>query len=109
VNILSDVLSYCRLFGLGLATGVIGMVVNNICSLIIGMMPAFGGVPVLGIVIAAPIFIIGHAFNIGINTLGTYIHDSRLQFIEFFSRFYEGGGHTFKPLGSNTKYTYIEK
>ncbi|MEG2454473.1 MAG: V-type ATP synthase subunit I, partial [Clostridia bacterium] len=66
-------------------------------------------VPVLGVIVAAPIFLGGHLFNIGINTLGTYVHDSRLHFIEFFSKFYEGGGHQFIPLGSNTKYTYIEK
>ncbi len=103
VNFLSDVLSYSRLFGLGLATCVIGMVVNNICGVIMDI------IPYVGIIIAAPIFVVGHLFNIGINTLGTYIHNARLQFIEFFSRFYQGGGHQFMPLGSNTKYTYIEK
>lgn len=108
VNFLSDILSYSRLFGLGLATTVIGMVVNEICKVIIDICAFPGGV-VVGVIIAAPIFVIGHVFNIGINTLGTYIHNSRLQFIEFFSRFYEGGGHMFKPLGSNTKYTYIKK
>ena len=109
VNFLSDILSYSRLFGLGLATAVIGMVINQICGVIVSLLPAFGGVPVLGVIVAAPIFLVGHTFNIGINTLGTYVHNSRLQFIEFFSRFYEGGGHAFKPLGSNTKYTYIKK
>lgn len=108
VNFLSDVLSYSRLFGLGLATGVIAMVINKICMVIVGML-TFGGFSLIGYVVAAPIFLIGHIFNIGINTLGTYVHDSRLQFIEFFSRFYEGGGHEFIPLGSQTKYTYIEK
>ncbi|MDD6361416.1 MAG: V-type ATP synthase subunit I [Christensenellaceae bacterium] len=108
VNFLSDILSYSRLFGLGLSTAVIGMVVNEICKVIISLL-TINGVAVLGVIVAAPIFIIGHVFNVSINTLGTYIHDARLQFIEFFSRFYEGGGHVFKPLGSDTKYTYIEK
>lgn len=108
VNFLSDVLSYSRLFGLGLATGVIAMVINKICIVIVDML-TFGGFALVGYIVAAPIFLVGHVFNIGINTLGTYVHDSRLQFIEFFSRFYEGGGHEFIPLGSQTKYTYIEK
>lgn len=108
VNFFSDILSYSRLFGLGLSTAVIGMVVNEICKVIINIL-TINGVSVLGVIVAIPIFAIGHVFNIAINTLGTYIHDARLQFIEFFGRFYEGGGHVFKPLGSNTKYNYIEK
>lgn len=108
VNFFSDILSYSRLFGLGLSTAVIGMVVNEICKVIINIL-TFNGVAVLGVIVAIPIFAVGHVFNVAINTLGTYIHDARLQFIEFFGRFYEGGGHVFKPLGSNTKYNYIEK
>jgi len=49
----------------------------------------------------------GHLFNVGINTLGAYVHNSRLQFIEFFGKFYTGGGRLFAPLGSNIKYYYI--
>ncbi|MDD4840039.1 MAG: V-type ATP synthase subunit I [Clostridia bacterium] len=108
VNILSDVLSYSRLFGLGLAGGVVGMVVNKICGVIIGLLPAFGGIPVLGIIVALPIFMVGHLFNIGISTLGAYVHNCRLQYIEFFGKFYAGAGHLFVPLGSRTKYTYID-
>ncbi len=108
VNFFSDILSYSRLFGLGLSTAVIGMVVNEICKVIINIL-TFNGISVLGVIVAIPIFAVGHVFNIAINTLGTYIHDARLQFIEFFGRFFEGGGHVFKPLGSNTKYNYIEK
>lgn len=109
VNLMSDILSYSRLFGLGLATGVVGMVVNKICEVIVGMLPEIAGVPILGLIIAAPIFIGGHLFNIAINTLGTYVHNCRLQYIEFFGKFYEGAGHQFLPLGTNTKYTYIER
>ena len=108
VNFFSDILSYSRLFGLGLSTAVIGMVVNEICKVIINIL-TFNGISVLGVIVAIPIFAVGHVFNIAINTLGTYIHDARLQFIEFFGTFFEGGGHDFKPLGSNTKYNYIEK
>ncbi len=100
---LSDILSYSRLFGLGLATGVVGMVINQIALVVAGLLP-FG----IGWVVAIPIYIVGHTFNIGINTLGTYVHNCRLQYIEFFSRFYTGSGHQFVPFGSDTKYIYLE-
>jgi V/A-type H+-transporting ATPase subunit I len=81
---------------LGLATGVIGQVVNVMCSL------AGGGV--VGIIMSAIIFVIGHALNFAINVLGAYVHTNRLQYVEFYSKFYEGGGKKFKPLSMNTKY-----
>jgi V/A-type H+-transporting ATPase subunit I len=109
VNFLSDILSYSRLFGLGLASAVVGMGMKQIALLIVDMLPAIGGVHIIGWIFAIPILLIGHTFNIGINTLGTYIHNSRLQYIEFFGKFYEGAGHQFLPLGINTKYTYIER
>lgn len=106
VNFVSDILSYSRLFGLGLSGAVVGLVVDKICQVIIDML-TFGGVPV-GIVVAAPIFIFGHVLNIGISALGAYVHNSRLQYIEYFGKFYEGSGHQFLPLGYNTKYNYIQ-
>ena len=101
VNFFSDLLSYTRLFGLGLATGVIGMVFNKIAVVMIDL------VPVLGVVIAIVLLVVGHVFNLGINTLGAYVHNSRLQFIEFFGKFYEGGGRLFAPLGSTNKYYHV--
>lgn len=100
---LSDILSYSRLFGLGLATGVVGMVINQIALVVAGLLP-YG----IGWIIAIPIYIVGHVFNIGINTLGTYVHNCRLQYIEFFSRFYTGSGHQFVPFGSDMKYIYLD-
>lgn len=108
VNIFADVLSYSRLFGLGLATAVVGMVINKIALVIVDLL-TFGNFSVIGWIFAALILVVGHTFNIGINVLGTYVHDCRLQYIEFFGKFYTGGGHQFVPLGSQTKYTYIEK
>ena len=110
INFLSDILSYARLFGLGLAGGVIAMVVNQICAVIIEIFGGIAGGQVIavGYIIAAPIFVIGHGFNIGLSTLGAFVHNSRLQYIEFFGKFYEGGGHLFKPFGSEKKYTYID-
>ncbi len=99
---LSDVLSYTRLFGLGLSTGVVGMVANELGMLIIDL------VPYVGYVIAAVVLVFMHTFNIAINALGAYVHNCRLQFIEFFGRFYQGEGHLFVPLGAKTKYTTLE-
>lgn len=104
INVVSDLLSYSRLFGLGLTTGVIGYVVNMLADLIVNTF--FGG-GWYGWIVAVPVLIIGHAFNMSINLLGAYVHDSRLQYVEFFGRFYEGQGHAFKPLGSSPKYTYL--
>lgn len=97
INFFSDLLSYTRLFGLGLATGVIAMVFNQIAMVMIDI------IPVLGYVVAIFLLLVGHIFNIAINTLGAYVHNSRLQFVEFFGKFYEGGGRLFVPLGSCMK------
>ena len=96
---LSDLLSYARLFGMGLATGVIGMVINLVASMLWAS-------PVT-MIFAALIFVGGHMFNLAINALGAYVHSCRLQYIEFFSRFYEDGGREFKPLRVKTKYVDI--
>jgi V/A-type H+-transporting ATPase subunit I len=92
----SDLLSYARLFGMGLATGVIAMVFNRVAMMI------WGGA--FGTAFAILILVVGHIFNLGINTLGAYVHSARLQYIEFFGKFYEGGGALFKPLEATGKY-----
>lgn len=98
---LSDVLSYSRLLALGLATGVIASVINQM----IGMFPN----NVFGIILFVVFFVVGHALNLAINLLGAYVHTNRLQFVEFFGKFYEGGGRPFQPFHSNTKYVDIQK
>ncbi|MFI3229456.1 MAG: V-type ATP synthase subunit I [Bacillota bacterium] len=102
VNVFSDILSYARLFGLGLTTCVIGLVVNEMGMIFIDLIPG-----VVGIVCAVCVWLGGHVFNIAINTLGVYVHNSRLQYVEFFGKFYEGTGRAFAPLGSQTKYVYL--
>ncbi|WP_094549090.1 V-type ATP synthase subunit I [Petroclostridium xylanilyticum] len=97
---LSDVLSYSRLLALGLATGVIATVINTMGSLF--------GFNIVGIIILIIVFIGGHTFNILINALGAYVHSSRLQYVEFFGKFYEGGGKAFEPLKINTKYIQLD-
>lgn len=96
---LSDILSYARLLALGLATGVIAQVVN--------MMGSLAGGGVVGGIILLIAFVVGHTFNLAINALGAFVHSSRLQYIEFFSKFYKDGGEEFKPFRKNTKYIKI--
>lgn len=91
---LSDVLSYSRLLALGLVTGIIGSVVN-----LMGTLPEN---TVVKTVLFAVVFVVGHAINFGINVIGAYVHTNRLQYVEFFSRFYEGGGRAFNPLKVNS-------
>lgn len=96
---LSDVLSYSRLLALGLGTGVIAVVINTMGTLM--------GFNILGYILLTVVFVIGHTFNILINTLGAYVHSSRLQYVEFFGKFYEGGGKAYRPLAVKTKYINI--
>ncbi len=93
---LSDILSYSRLLALGLATGVIATVFNKMGSM-------FGG-GILGAILFVIVFTVGHLLNIGVNLLGAYVHTNRLQFVEFFGKFYDGGGRPFKPFAATTKY-----
>ena len=99
-----DILSYSRLMVMMLAGSVIGQVFN-----ILGAMPGGGLPPAIGIPIFFLIFIIGHAFNIGLNVIGTYVHTSRLQYLEFFKQFYEEGGRPWRPLNIATKYVDIKE
>ena len=100
VGYLSDVLSYSRLLALGLATSIIGLAVNTIANMV-------NGVPYVGIVLAIIVLIGGHAFNLGINALGAFIHSGRLQFVEFFTKFLEGGGKAFSPLRRESKFVRL--
>ena len=98
---LSDILSYSRLLALGLCTGVIASVVNTL-----GCIPENH---VLKAIMLIVVFIFGHAVNMAINVIGTYVHTNRLQYVEFFAKFYEGGGRSFTPLKTNTKYFKVKE
>ena len=98
---LSDVLSYSRLLALGLATGVIASVVNQMGSM------AGGGI--VGAVLFIIVFLIGHSMNMAINILGAYVHTNRLQFVEFFGKFYDGGGRPLEPFEQDTKYVEVKE
>ncbi len=97
VNYAADLLSYSRILALGLAASVIGQVINTM-----GMM---GGPNIVGFLMMIAIFAFGHLLNLAINVLGTFVHTSRLQYIEFFGKFFEDGGRPFKPEVPSDKYT----
>lgn len=98
---LSDILSYSRLLALGLATGVIAQVVN--------MMGSMAGNGIFGTIIFIIVFLFGTALNMVINIFGAYVHTNRLQYVEFFGKFYEGGGKAFEPFGTHTKYVKFKE
>ena len=98
---LSDILSYSRLLALGLATGVIASVVN-----MLALMVSKG---VIGKIAFVVILLLGHTLNLAINLLGAYVHTNRLQFAEFFGKFYDAGGVPFQPFKESNKYTDIKE
>ena len=100
-----DVLSYSRIMALMLAGGVVAQVFNTIAA-----MPAQNmGVNVLSILIFIVIFLLGHVMNFALNLLGCFVHDLRLQCLEFFGKFYEDGGRPFQPLKIRSKYIRTEE
>ena len=101
INYASDILSYARLYGLMLAGAVIA-----------GIIAEYGGGFVVSgnplmVTLGVFLLVVGNLFNLVISLLGAYIHDARLQYVEFYGRFYEGDGELFKPLGSERKYIYL--
>ncbi len=98
---LSDILSYSRLLALGLATSVISTVFNKMGSMVGGNF--------FGAIVFILVFLVGHSLNLAINALGAYVHTNRLQFVEFFGKFYEGGGRKFTPFAIHTKYYKVKE
>ena len=99
---MGDTLSYSRLLALGMSTTIIGSVIN----ILAGMLK--GGIPILGVVLMIILLIFGHLFNLIIGTLGAFVHSTRLQMVEFFSKFYEGGGREFRPYRREAEYTILK-
>ncbi len=99
---IGDVLSYLRLMALGLVTAGLAMAVNQIAKLAYDL-------PFVGFIAALLILVFGHLFNLGINALGAFVHTLRLQYAEFFPKFFIGGGLSFKPLEKSYKHIYIKK
>lgn len=93
---LGDVLSYSRLMALGLSGAVIAQVFNAIAVLI--------GKSFVGLIVFVLVALVGHALNTFLSVLGAYVHTSRLQYVEFFGKFYESGGRAFDPFKIKTQY-----
>lgn len=92
---LSDILSYSRLMALCMA----GAVIAGVFNILGGMVgPIFFWI----------VFVVGHLFNMGINIIGTYVHSARLQYLEFFGKWYREGGKPFEPLSVLTKYVKVK-
>lgn len=102
LGVFGDVLSYARLMALGLATTFLAMTINIIAELVSGI--PFG----IGFAFAILILIGGHAFNLAINCMGAFVHTLRLQYLEFFSKFFIGGGQPFRPFAEERQYTVIQ-
>lgn len=96
---LGDTLSYVRILALGLVTGAMGQVFNMIGAMIFNALAGLGFVgAILGVVFAGALLAALHGFSLFINTLGTYVHCARLQYVEYYGKFYEANGVEFKPL-----------
>lgn len=98
-NFLADTLSFCRIFALGLTTSLLATAINEIYL----FLP-----PVLRLVLI-PGFILAHLLNLGINLLGSYVHTSRLQYLEFFTKFFESQEEAFKPFKKEFSFIQIER
>ncbi len=98
---ISDLMSFSRLMALGLTTAAMGQVFN--------LLGAMGGRSVGGALGMFIIFTIGHLLSFALNALGAYVHTLRLQYVELFGKFYEGGGKPFKPFAHKSKYTRFKE
>jgi V/A-type H+-transporting ATPase subunit I len=98
-GIMADVLSYSRLLALGLATGVIAGVINTLAGMV-------REIPVIGIVGFVGVLIGGHLFNLFISGLSAFVHSIRLQFMEFFTKFYTGEGELLTALSEKRRFTH---
>ncbi|MBL7106442.1 MAG: V-type ATP synthase subunit I [Phycisphaerae bacterium] len=98
-----DLLSYARLMALGMVTGGLGMAINILVKLLMDMPN-----PIIGYILGALLFVSGHLFNIAMSVLSSFVHSLRLQFVEFFPKFFVGGGKEFEPLKKNYKHIMVK-
>lgn len=94
-GVFGDMLSYIRLFGLGTAGGILGMVMNQIAL-------SLSGLPYVGWFFTLVVLLIGHSLVLGLSVLGAFVHPLRLTFVEFYKNSgFIGGGRSFRPLTSS--------
>jgi V/A-type H+-transporting ATPase subunit I len=95
-----DMLSYVRLMALGMVTAGLGMAVNILTQLVMD-------VPYVGFILGLLLFVLGHTVNLALSLLSAFVHSLRLQFVEFFPKFFAGGGHEFKPLQNDYEHVMV--
>ena len=93
---LNHLLSYSRVLALALSSAVIAFTFNTLAGLLQGN--------IIGILFSVIVYIVGHAFNFLVSLLSAYVHGNRLQYLEFYGKFYQGGGYIFTPLGFKLQY-----
>lgn len=100
ISFLGDTLSYLRLMALSLSGGILAGLINGVTNGASILFKLTGGVLIV---------VLGHAINFAMSILGGYVHSCRLQYLEYFSKFLEGGGQPFRPLRANTQYILIKQ
>ncbi len=109
INYAADLLSYSRILALGLASAVIAQVINMVGTVFGDIIGGMFGNPFVNIllrcVILLVVSLIGHSVNMALNVLGSFVHTSRLQYLEFFGKFFEDGGEGFVPVADSDRYT----
>ena len=96
-GLLGDVMSYCRLAGVGLATFYLAFCFNLIADLLSSIMPGTVGL-IIGSIMAIVVLFVGHALNLILSSITCFVHSLRLCFVEFLFKFYEGGGREYSPF-----------
>lgn len=101
-GVLGIILSYVRLMALGMVTAGIAMAFNQIAWML-------SGIPVVSIILILAVLLIGHIYNLLMSSLSGFVHTLRLQYVEYFPRFFTGGGARFEPFKLKTQYVNVTR
>ncbi|MCK4232459.1 V-type ATP synthase subunit I, partial [candidate division WOR-3 bacterium] len=101
-GVLGIILSYVRLMALGPVTAGIAMAFNQIAWML-------RGIPVVSVILMLIVLVVGHAYNLAMSSLSGFVHTLRLQYVEYFPRFFTGGGLRFEPFGLKTQYVNVTR